>query len=114
MARRGQQLALQLSWEPRAAPPADYALFAHLIGPDGRRYAQADLPYPTSQWRPGRYVTTELPLAIPAEAPPGAYRLVIGIYDPAGGQRLPLAADGPLDPALDGPDALLLTELELK
>jgi 4-amino-4-deoxy-L-arabinose transferase-like glycosyltransferase len=114
MARRGQRLALELSWEPRAAPPADYALFAHLIGPDGRRYAQADLPYPTSQWRPGRYVTTELPLAVPAEAPPGAYRLVIGMYDPAGGQRLPLAADGPIDPALDGPDALPLAELELK
>jgi hypothetical protein len=114
MARRGQRLALELSWEPRATPPADYALFAHLIGPGGRRIAQADLPYPTSQWRPGRYVTTQLPLAIPAEAPPGTYRLVIGMYDPAGGQRLPLAADGPLDPALDGPDALPLTELELK
>jgi hypothetical protein len=113
-AERGQTLTLNLSWNVRTRVSADYMLFAHLLGPDNQRYAQIDLPYSTSAWQPGRYVTTELPIAIPADAPAGAYRLSIGLYDLASGQRLPLSASDRIDPALDGPDALLLTQIELK
>jgi 4-amino-4-deoxy-L-arabinose transferase-like glycosyltransferase len=112
--RRGQPLRLGLVWEVRAAPAADYTLFAHLLGPNGQRIAQVDLPMPSRGWRVGRFQTSELPLSIPAEAPAGVYRLAIGLYDPLSGQRLPLNADAALDPAVDGPDALLLMELELK
>jgi 4-amino-4-deoxy-L-arabinose transferase-like glycosyltransferase len=112
-AQRGKPLALKLSWEVSGPPSVDYTLFAHLIGPDGRRYTQADLPYPTSQWRPGHPISTDLPLLIPADAPAGAYRLVIGLYDPASNQRLSLTSADPIDPALDGPDALPLTEVRL-
>jgi hypothetical protein len=114
IAKPGQPLALQLSWQVRAPPPADYMLFAHLIGPDGRRVAQVDLPHPTSGWRAGRYATTDLPLALPVDAPAGTYRLVIGLYDPSNGQRLGLRASAPIDPALDGPDALVLTEVRVR
>jgi 4-amino-4-deoxy-L-arabinose transferase-like glycosyltransferase len=113
-ARRGQTLALKLSWNVRSRVAADYMLFAHLIGPDQRRYAQIDLPYPTSEWQPGRYPTSDLPIAIPADAPAGVYQLSIGLYDLSSGQRLPLSAADRLDPAIDGPDALLLTQFELK
>jgi 4-amino-4-deoxy-L-arabinose transferase-like glycosyltransferase len=112
-AKPGQPLALQLAWQVRAAPPADYTLFAHLIGPDGRRVAQADLPFPTSSWRAGRYPITDLPLPLPADVPAGTYRLVIGLYDPSNGRRLALRATPPPDPALDGPDALVLTEIKV-
>jgi hypothetical protein len=88
-------------------------LFAHLLGPDGQRVAQVDLPYPTSSWRAGYYATTDLPLALPANVSPGIYRLVIGLYDPSNGQRLRLRANAPIDPALDGPDALVLTEVRV-
>jgi hypothetical protein len=113
-ARRGQPLALKLDWAVPNPPSADYTLFAHLIGPGGRRYAQADLPYPTSQWRPGRFISTDLPLAIPADAPAGPYRLIIGLYDPLDGQRLPLTSTHLAEPALDGPDSLLLTQIDLR
>jgi hypothetical protein len=113
-AQRGQPLALRLVWEVRTPPPADYTLFAHLLGPDGQRIAQVDLPLSTRSWAAGRYQTTELPLGLPAEAPPGVYRLAIGLYDPAGGARLPLMADAALDSAVDGPGALMLAEIELK
>jgi 4-amino-4-deoxy-L-arabinose transferase-like glycosyltransferase len=113
-ARPGDPLALKLSWEVGAPPPADYTLFAHLIGADGERIAQVDLPYPTSGWRAGRFETTDLPLTLPAGAPAGTYRLVIGLYDPASGQRLALRAAEPIDPALDGPDALVLTEVRVR
>jgi hypothetical protein len=89
-------------------------LFAHLMGPDGERYAQIDVPMAASGWESGRYPITELPLAIPANAPVGDYRLLIGLYDPATGQRLPLEAPTKADPALDGPDALLLSTIEVK
>ena len=110
----GQPLALQLAWQVRAPPPADYMLFAHLIGPDGRRVAQVDLPYQTSSWRAGHYSTTDLPLTLPADVPAGTYRLVIGLYDPSNGQRLALRAEAPFDPMLDGPDALVLTEVRVR
>jgi 4-amino-4-deoxy-L-arabinose transferase-like glycosyltransferase len=113
-AKPGRPLAIQLSWQVRAPPSADYMLFAHLIGPDGKRVAQLDLPYPTSGWRSGRYATTDLPLALPADAPAGIYRLVVGLYDPSNGQRLALRASAPIDPALDGPDALVLTEVRVR
>jgi hypothetical protein len=112
-AKPGAPLALNLSWEVRAPPPADSMLFAHLIDASGQRVAQVDLPYATSSWRPGHYVATDLPLALPPDLPAGNYRLVIGLYDPASGQRLALRADPPIDPALDGPDALLLTEVRI-
>jgi 4-amino-4-deoxy-L-arabinose transferase-like glycosyltransferase len=112
-ARRGEPLRLVMSWGAQSPPAGDTMLFAHLIGPGGRRYAQLDLPYATSEWQPGRFVATELPIAIPADAPAGMYQLAIGLYDPASGQRLALTADSALDPAVDGPHALLLTEFEL-
>lgn len=110
-AQRGDQITLRLAWEARAAPPANYSLFAHLIGPDGQRYAQIDLPYPTSQWRTGQFTSTDLPIGLPAQAPAGTYRLLIGLYDPATGQRIP--ATGASDPALDGPNAVVLTQFTL-
>ncbi|HWQ14853.1 MAG TPA: glycosyltransferase family 39 protein [Roseiflexaceae bacterium] len=110
----GATVVFRLRWESRAAAPLDYTLFAHLIGPGGRRYAQVDLPLPTSSWQPGRYPATELPLAIPQDAPPGVYHMVIGLYEPATGQRLPLVTTLPTDPSLSGADALPLAALRLE
>ncbi|MFL5801511.1 MAG: glycosyltransferase family 39 protein [Roseiflexaceae bacterium] len=109
--RRATPMTIKLFWETRAAPTVDYTLFAHLLGPDGKRYAQTDLPYPTSRWGARRYITTDIRVELPAGAPPGPYRLVIGLYDPSSLLRLPLEAPEPLDPTLDGPDALVLTRL---
>ncbi|HMQ33899.1 MAG TPA: hypothetical protein PKD53_24420 [Chloroflexaceae bacterium] len=113
-ARPGQPVNLRLLWEARTRPAADYWLFAHLVGPDGRRYAQVDQPYPTSQWAPGRFVAAELPFPLPADLPAGTYRLLVGLYDPATGERLALGGAPPADPTLSGPDALKLLELTVR
>ncbi|HJZ45861.1 MAG TPA: glycosyl transferase, partial [Roseiflexaceae bacterium] len=105
---------IKLYWEVRADPARNYTLFLHVIGPDGRRYVQLDLPYPTSTWPAHRFQTTDVPLALPASAPPGQYQVIIGLYDPATGQRLTVRAADATDPAFDGPDAVLLTRIELK
>jgi 4-amino-4-deoxy-L-arabinose transferase-like glycosyltransferase len=115
----GQALELTLFWETYAPPAADYLLFVHLIGPDGQRLTQADLmpggmARPTSDWERGRYVTTQLALPIPAILRPGQYQVLAGLYDPATAARVPLSAGRSADPALGGPDALLLARFELE
>jgi hypothetical protein len=108
--QRGKQVSLKLFWDVKTVPSTNYTLFAHLIGPNNQRYAQIDLPYPTSQWQPGHFPLTELPLTIPADAPAGTYSLYIGMYDPATGQRLPLTGTKATTPALDGTNALVLAQ----
>jgi hypothetical protein len=118
--RSGQQVGASLIWQAGETHPADPLEMSLSVKPaKGDDEWPLSKPvglagtYPTSQWQPGRYLVTELPLAIPADAPPGAVRLVIGLYEPASGQRLPLLEAAALDSAIDGPDALLLAEQPL-
>src|SRR6266511_851799 len=113
-AQRGQTLHFTLVWDASAPPPKDYWLFAHLIGPDNQRYAQLDVPYPTSQWAPGRFASTDLPIALPPNAPTGGYRLLIGLYDQSTGQRLALTTTVAGAVAAGEPDAFVLTQFDLK
>jgi hypothetical protein len=110
--RQGQPLTLTLHWTTDAPLGQDYWLFAHLLNAQGERVAQIDIPLPTSAWEPGRFVQTPLPLALPADAPPGTYRLIIGLYEPESGTRLSLTSPHAADPALSGPHALLLAEMQ--
>jgi hypothetical protein len=115
-ARPGGELVLKLFWQTHERPAVDYWLFAHLIDQEGRRVAQVDLPYPTASWGARRFVTSELRMGLPADLPAGRYTLLLGLYNPATGERLPLdAAPGALaDPARSGPHALRLTEVVLE
>ena len=74
---------------------------------------QIDLPEPTNRWNTGRYITINLPLALPKDAPAGKYHLVIGLYNPANGQRLAMRTLRPLRSENDGPDALPLMHFYL-
>jgi hypothetical protein len=108
----GGTVTFTLFWQTTQPPPTDYWLFAHLVDADGQRYAHADIPYPTSTWSANRFITTEVPLTIAPDAPPGEYTLFIGLYDAASGERLPLTTAAPPDPA-GGADALRLTTLRI-
>jgi hypothetical protein len=109
----GAATTLRLAWQPQAPLARDYWLFAHLLNAAGERVAQVDLPLPTSEWEPPRTYLSEIPLTLPADAPPGPYRVLLGLYDPASGERLTLAPEHAADPALSGPHALLLARLEV-
>ena len=108
---RGKPLLLKLFWQTTQQPSHEIWLFVHVVGETGGRYAQIDMPHATSSWQPNRFVTTEIAIPIPEDLPAGDYHVVMGLYDPETGQRLPLTPTPPAttaDPALDGEHALIL------
>lgn len=98
-AQPGGTLHLTYIWYARKRPPAIYAVFNHLMTEDGILVAQKD-GWPregrwlTTQWLPGDYVEDHYILTIPADAPPGPYRLSVGMYDVMTGERLPAVQNG--------------------
>ncbi len=83
-----------------AAPPpgAAWSTFVHLEDTSGHRWSQIDQDgYPAEQWRPGEVILERLDVAAPPGIPPGEgelYRLRIGRFDPATGDRLPRLGPG--------------------
>ena len=109
-------LVLTPSWSVQTDQAGGWYLFVHLLAPDGQRVAQVDVPldqglFPT--WQAGQQFGSPLPIALPADLPPARYRIVLGLYDPASGARMPLRAGPRLDPAINGADVLDLTEISL-
>jgi hypothetical protein len=78
----GEGLEAITYWRPSEPLPADFTLFAQIVGPDTTRYAAADVapPTPTSAWTPGEVYEVRLPLTVDPATPPDAYPLIIGLY----------------------------------
>lgn len=100
----GGDLPLTLYWQADGPTDGSYTLFVHLLGPDGRLYGQVDrVPgdggAPTSSWAPGQVIEEQVLLRLTANAPAGSYRIGIGFYDAAYGDRLPVvdASGRPVD-----------------
>ncbi len=96
----GESLTLTLYWQTQSQPDDDYKVFVHLVGEGDYRAAQHDSDpqggaAPTSTWSPGQIIPDAHPLTVAADAPPGAYRLVVGLYEAETGQRLRLLRNGP-------------------
>jgi hypothetical protein len=96
---RGEVLPLVLYW--RALAPADtsYTVFVQVVDDEGLKVAQDDrVPCyggcPTTTWRPGDVIGEWYDLPIHPDAPPGRYWLVVGMYDLATGERLPVLDAG--------------------
>jgi hypothetical protein len=62
---------------------------------------------PTSTWQTGELLVDPYAIPIRPDAPAGPARLMVGMYDPATGDRLP--ATGPADEF----DRIYLTEIEI-
>ncbi len=103
----GRPVYLQLYWETLKATDRDYTLFIHLRDADGGVRATWDGPvtssgdgryYSTLVWEPGEFVVDERLLRLAAgTAPPGAgYTIVVGFYDLATSERLPVTVGGVL------------------
>ena len=91
----GQALPLTLAWTVLTAPPPGLSAttFVHLEDLNGHRWSQVEQDaYPTEQWAAGETIVQRVDVPVPPGAPPGQdglYRLRLGLFDPAGGARLP-------------------------
>lgn len=88
----GVETTLTLAWQPVEAAEgglSTFTLFAHLTGPDGRVYAQADVP---AQTPPAGLALTQLHLTPRLETLPGDYTVYFGAYNPVDAAPLPNAA----------------------
>lgn len=94
-AQPGGQIPLTLYWQVDGPTDVDYAVFVHLVGPDGMLYGQVDRPpaggaAPTHSWARGQVVIDEIALPVLTGAPPGVYHVAVGLYDPVNADRLPV------------------------
>jgi hypothetical protein len=104
-----------LGWTVLRPLTCDCKLFVHLVRqPGDQPLAQVDEPvlagrYPGRLWEPGEWLDDEHSLALPADLAPGRYQLLLGLYDAANGQRLPVRRPGDLQPS----DTFVLGTLEI-
>ncbi len=89
----GGTLPLTLHWQALGATDRPYTVFVHLVDEAGniRGYGDGEPgggQFPTTGWLAGEYLADAHTVNIAADAPPGMYRLEVGLYDPATGARL--------------------------
>jgi len=111
----GQILSLSLCWQALAQPDRNYKVFVQLLSPEGQLVAQRDSQpldgfRSTSTWRPGQEITDRYGLLLPDTLPPGAYQLVVGMYDGETGDRLKVSGKG----IQAGADTILLAEIRVE
>ncbi len=115
--RPGTSLTVTLFWQREQHTGTSYTVFVHLLdAAETRVWGQRDaIPrdgaYPLPDWLAGEVVVDTYTMDVPAETPPGAYKIEVGLYDAATGQRVSvLAADG--SPA--GDRVVLPTEMQVE
>jgi hypothetical protein len=101
----GREILLSLRWESLRPVDYNYQVFVHLLNESGEKVAQRDgqpvqWMRPTSTWQAGERVIDRYGIPLPTDLPPGMYSIVVGLYDPVTGQRLPVSA-GPGDFAIE-------------
>jgi hypothetical protein len=95
-------LRLTLYWRAEARLMADYTTFVHVRDATGQVTGQgeaivaqmdrppADGAYPTSLWDPGEVIRDTILVPVPPHIPAGEYEIIVGLYNLATGQRLPV------------------------
>jgi 4-amino-4-deoxy-L-arabinose transferase-like glycosyltransferase len=89
----GSSLPLILYWQALGASGRPYTVFVHLIDEAGHAAGFGDGEpaggkLATTGWVAGEYLADPHEIAIQADAPAGTYRVAIGLYDSATGERL--------------------------
>ncbi len=87
VARPGQEVHVRLYWQASEALGRDYASFVKLVaGVQREEFAQSNHPHPgnipTATWPTARYVVDDHYVALPADMPALALRVLVGLYRP--------------------------------
>jgi len=95
----GRMVRLVLFWETSEPLAERLAVFAHVLDADGQLVAQQDSQpgggsRPTIMWAVGEVIPDPVGILIPAGTPSGEYQIVVGMYHPDTGKRLPAVAEG--------------------
>lgn len=103
-ARPGDRLTVSVEWQVAVPPGRALTTLLHLGEPDQPPLVTGDsMPrhgyYPTIWWEEGEVIRDQYTLDLPPTLPPGRYSLLIGMYDPESGDRLPLVVAGERQPA---------------
>jgi hypothetical protein len=109
----GETVHLILHWQSLQHPTEDYTVFAQLIDMAGQLQAQQDAKpiRPTSSWLLGQRFADGYEIPLDEEMLAGDYRLIVGMYNPSTGQRLPAYQD---DGTRWPDDAVVLTTLVMQ
>ncbi len=96
-----QELSLILYWRVSSTTTTHYRVLVHLTDQAGQIVSQGDdTPAkgdrPTPTWRPGEIIIDTHTVPLPADLPPGEYRLLTGLYSAQG--RLPAFQEGVRQP----------------
>ena len=88
------KIAFTLYWQPATKITTDLTVFVHMIDSLGNIVAQADQPpsngyWPTSAWEPGSLISDHHKLVYDVDTSRETYTIVIGLYDPLSGLRVP-------------------------
>jgi len=91
----GETFEVTLYTQATGTADRDYTVFVHVVGPDGRTWAQSDSwpergGAPTTSWVAGQIVVDTHTLTMAADAPAGVYTVFVGLYDAERGPRVPL------------------------
>jgi len=91
--RPGSPLPVTLYWQAGTTTDNLYTVFVRLESLNGQVITQIDSApqgggMPTASWATGQIIEDVYPLTIPADTPPGAYRVVVGLYNPLDGTHL--------------------------
>lgn len=100
-ARPGETLSLTLYWEALTPIPTRYKVFTHLVGETWNAgqgnflWGQQDNEpaadrWPTTLWVPGTRIVDPYRIPLDPGAPPGVYKLEVGMYGLLDGSRLPI------------------------
>lgn len=78
-------LHLESWWRADDEPRENYSLGVKMLAPDGTLLAAEDNQLSlllTRQWEPGRFYIDDSYIAVPCDAPPGQYDIILLVYDP--------------------------------
>lgn len=106
-AQAGDVVLIATEWAVVRGEGRPLNVFVHLLNDAGEIVAQHDgppAPLPIAQWSIDGVQVGRFGVSVPQDAPPGRYRLRIGVYDPQDGSRLRLS---------DGADGLVLADMTI-